>query len=349
MTNKTAKKRRRTISLFVLFTLVLTGVFSAANLNVNSKFDGDVSKTKPIYEAKEGERYSTFNDSLVVSTGSSVKIINKHGKEALQTKFYSQEASFKTAGKYLLVADNIGGELLLIQGKKVACQVSGDRILFSKLSNSGDFIVATNSKIAVYNKKGKEKLVVPTDYYSLDAEFFGDQIVVSGFTNNGSGEVGVVRFYSKTGEELHKAEHKGELFSRLESRVGKIVVASDDKMLVFNNKYVETTIDFAGKTLNNYYITSFGKIICFFTDGAHSSLKETYSLRGRLKSQKTLDISATNFTYNDKGFSFLSDELYIYNSFGWLKKKAKVDKTVIGMAGKAIYILEGNFIKYIKL
>lgn len=348
------RRRRRFFTLLVLTIVILVGLFCFSNLSLNAKTDLQIDKLEGICEAKENESYASYNKNLIISNGSLVKVINKNGKEQLQTKFYTNNLNIQTNDSFALLADVDGGDILLLNKNKISCQITTEKILFARLQKSGDFIVGHSSGVEVYNKKGERYLKVATDYYILDATIWKKSLVVSGFKTSKKTATGIRAYYDiTTGEEhyLNRWEHSNDIFPELKALGNRLISINENKIIIQKGIFdEEIEIKFANKTLKHYYITSLGKIICLFNEGANKTAWETYSLTGELRESKSVDINIKSFIYSNNGFSLLGDNnIQIYNTFGWLRKMTKIDKNIVAIAKSGIYIIENGEIKYIKL
>ena len=347
--NRRTRRRRRFITLLTLTIIILVGLFTFSNLSTNQKVDLEINKAPAIHDATDNEQYASYNNNLIISNGSLIKVINAKGKEELQTKFFANDLNIKTNNKFALLSDINGDNIILLYKNKVVCKIATEKIVFTKLLDNGDFIIGHSLGVEIYNNKGERQATVAINYYALDAIGAKNKLVVTGFTAIGKSATGVIVYYdTTTGNEIKRFTYNDEIFPELRYKSSRVVAITDNKIIIQKTDFEEAQIIFDNKNLMHYYITTFGRIQCFFSNGSGKTIKETYSLNGQLKNTETLDINIQSFAYSNDGYSLLGDNnLLIYNSFGWLRKITKIDKTIGAISQKGIYIIENSQIKYV--
>lgn len=121
----------------------------------------DKSITVPVEKAGESV-FTVYNDGLVFANANYMRLIDSDGETVWETNTLIADPIIKSAGHYILLAENGGTKLCLYYDSKLIYTAdTDDKIVMCDLSSNGDILAVTDKAsfkggLVVFNKEGNQ-------------------------------------------------------------------------------------------------------------------------------------------------------------------------------------------------
>lgn len=382
---KKINKKKLILLIFIIILLIaLASVFVTycnnevfrkwADKNVLQK---EIKQGNTISIEFNGENASNvyaFDKYIVVLENKVLKLYNNLGTEEAKITTDINNPIFDTAGKYLVVAEENGNSIYLLEGKQMLWNNTVEGKISQVQVNENGYVgivisdISYKNVINIYNLEGKSlfKTYVAKDKVvdisiSENNQFLAiAEVDLSGVLIQSSIKVIDI--------EKAKKDSDNSIINTYPSQVGKLITnieyQNKERLLcVYNdsiniieqneNKSIlelkNNKITFASVELKNNMVTVEEKGKSEYT--SNSCINITNTTTNKVKTYETEEIAKEVYTYENVIALNLGTELHIINTNGWLMKKylssQEINKVVL--SNKIAGVIYRNKIEIIDL
>lgn len=366
---KEKKINKKKLALAIIITLlILSAVIIFIIYCNNLKFRKWADKNILQKEIEQGNTISiefngenssnvyAFDKYIVTLENKILKIYNNLGKEEASITTDINEPIFDTAGKYLVVAENNGQSIYLLEGKQMLWSTTVEGKISQIEINENGYIgivisdISYKNIINILNLEGKSlfKTYVANDKaVDISISRNNQYLAIAEIDMSGVLIQSIIKIIDI---EKAKTEPSNSIINTYSAEVGKLITnieyQNKERLLCVYNDSINiieenenrsilnlenNKITFASVELKNNMVLIEEKEAGEYASTSNVNITNTTT--NKVKSYETEEIAKEVYTYEDVIALNFGTELHIINTNGWLMKKyisgQEINKVVI--------------------
>lgn len=369
------------VGFFVLTIIVLTIVYCNnanfrkwADINILRKEIEQGNMASIEFNGEINSNVYAYDKYIVIMENKVLKIYDTIGAEVASITTQINNPIFDTAGKYLVVAEENGGNIYLISGRKMLWSKEIEGKITTVKVNENGYLGIVMSDISyknivdIYDLNGKSlfKTYVATNkVVDISISKNNQYLAIAEVDISGVMLQSSIRVISM---EKARTDPSNSIINTYYSDIGKLIVnieyQSKDRVLCIYNDSIDLIeneknntlkklenpkITFASIELKNNIVTVEEKEAEEHTGISSVSIKNV--VKNKVKNYTTEEIAKEIYTYENVIALNFGTDLHIINTNGWLMKKyiSKQEINKIVMSNKVVGVIYRDRIEIIDL
>lgn len=327
----------------------------------------DVSKNK-IYQIETSRNHDFFiyGKHLLMVSNEKITCINNHGGVVWEDVLSFNNPVVKTAGSYVVIAEQNGTRIMLVSKGSVLCEFDSSGSIFTVDVNHKGFFTVVDSesgyrnKLSVYNSSGR--LIYTwkiSDSYVLTSDVSGNgrYLAVSMVDTSQTGMRGILSLVDMhSASVVFREEFDNRLYLSVifDSRNVFSAVGDIDSVCFSTNGKLIWSIDYEDRQLQAFSHRKGENFVLAFHNGSNTSTIESYSPSGVLRGSRILDFSISKLdSKGNKIISSSESRIVLTNHRCDVKKKLTLSGDFywcgISENGFSLFLVSGSSIVNIKI